>query len=60
MNISHNMKPGDSKNRPGLCYTLSSKNNQESWLRRRSEKLNLNVSDKSLVDKCISVFLVND
>jgi hypothetical protein len=54
------MKPGDSKNRPGLCYTLSSKNNQESWFRRRSEKLNLNVSDKSLVDKCISVFLVND
>lgn len=54
------MKPVDSKNRPGLCYTSSSTNNQESWFRRKSEKLNLNVSDKSLVDKCISVFLVND
>lgn len=54
------MKPGDSKNLPGLYYTSSSTNNQESWFRRRSEKLNLNVSDESLVDKCISVFLVND
>ena len=42
------MKPGDSKNRPGLCYTFSSK----------SKELNLNVSDKSLVDRYISVFLV--
>ena len=51
------MKPGDSKNLPGLYYTSSSTNNQESWFRRRSEKLNLNVSDKSLVDKCISCLL---
>lgn len=54
------MKPGDSKNLPGLCYTLSSKNNQKAWFRRKSGVLNLNVSDESLVDKCISVFLVND
>lgn len=60
MNISHNMKPGDSKNLPGLYYTSSSTNNQESWFRRKSGVLNLNVSDESLVDKYISVFLVND
>ena len=54
------MKPGDSKNRPGLHYTFSSTNNQETWFRRKSEELNLNVSDESLVDKYIFVFLVND
>jgi len=56
------MKPGRGPNNTPACcvFFFCFLNNQETWFRRKSEELNLNVSDKSLVDRYISVFLVND
>lgn len=53
------MKPGDSKNLPVCVIPLHQRTIRKHGS-RKSKKLNLNVSDESLVDKYISVFLVND
>lgn len=51
------MKPGRFEKSARFVLYLPSTNNQKSWFSRHSEVLNLNVSDESLVDKYISVFL---